>query len=482
MDVSEKPIGLILLDLIFWIIPEIEIFGETVRDLLSCEQISILNLQTRDVNTRLFSKKLRKFRDNIEIHGYILKVEAAEHYHQSWHVFEDNFIRHGMTAAIIQRIGSFEDQIRVMLITSDKLTKYHPAFLCNMLKMTSDGHLSVLDMSKLMGSGYLDHYRLASGRMLLLQEILSNIYEHKITPIISPIKIGSGYEDRFRRSEIIYMLIELMERGWIPSFTIADCGFNLSIHKIESMDVKFEYPRIRKLYRKVMLNDDDINVTTDNNADDDSEEDIDEEKKQKEEKDLCAICQDVLSIGSVLKLHCTHMFHNYCIYQHFHKIGSNSDLCPICRTLVVQESPQPRRAEDPDTTDTDSDDDETSDSTDVDEGNPSTNILQQGGGGVGGPPPPPPPQQTAHNLLQQLQQLQQIRNSIANRELHVASAESVGSGSGRVAPPPPVGPNPHVNNDISEDSDEVDTVDLERIIFDYESDQLNGMASADGED
>jgi len=439
MDVSEKPIGLILLDLIFWIIPEIEIFGETVRDLLSCEEFSVLNLQIMNISAKIFSKKLKKFRDNIEIHGYILKVDSAEHYHQSWYLFEDNFVRHGMTAGIIQKIGSNQEQIRVLLITPDKLVKYHPIYLCNMLKMTSEGHLSILDPTKLLGSGYLDQYRLATVRVALLQDILGDIYGRKINPIVRPIKISSGYEDRFRRSEMILMLVELMEKGWTPTFNIDECGFDLEIYRIENLDMKFEYPKIRKVYRKLMNESTNItNIIT--NLDDKDNKSTDDKSSVDDSKlsDICAICHENMLTGSILRMGCTHMFHNYCIYQHFHKIGANSDLCPVCRTMIVKEMPRLLNNNNDDYDDTTESDESSSDSTNVDI--PLYQVV------AANPPPPPPQQANTPN-----------RNNTVNN---------------------------NVNNVNNEDSSEESTVgvELEQIVFDYETEVLNSMVSADADD
>jgi hypothetical protein len=382
MDINEKSMGLILLDLLFWIIPEIEIFGETVRDLLVCEELSILNLQTRNITPKVFVKKLRKFRNNIEIHGYILKEDTSEEYHKSWHIFEDNFLRNGMAAGVIQKISPKGEEIRILLVSSEKLNKYHPMYMCNMLKMTSDGQINLLDPQKLLGTGYLDQYRLASGRIAILQEVLDDIHNKRVSPIIRPIRIGTGYEDRLRRSEMIFMLIELMEEDWVPTFEIEECGFNLKIHRVETgLSRKFKYPQLRQIYKKLSTinkenfenkenkeNFEKENFEKENfekeNKEKENKENFEKEKennenfeKEKEENkekenfevkenkgnikiesedEICAICYESLLSGSILKINCGHMYHNYCIFQHFHKVGSNSDMCPICRFKVIQ--------------------------------------------------------------------------------------------------------------------------------------------------
>ncbi|MEX0595217.1 MAG: RING finger domain-containing protein [Candidatus Paceibacterota bacterium] len=370
--------GLILLDLLFWIIPEIEIFGETVRDLLVCEELSILNLQTRNITPKIFIKKLRKFRNNIEINGYILKEDTSEEYHKSWYIFEENFLRNGMAAGVIQKISPKGEEIRILLVSSEKLNKYHPIFMCNMLKMTSDSQINLLDPQKLLGTGYLDQYRLASGRIAILQEILDDIHNKRVSPIIRPIRIGTGYEDRLRRSEMIFMLVELMEEGWIPTFKIEECGFNLKIHRVEtSLSRKFKYPpQLRQIYKKLSSinkvkenfeeNKENENFETENfetknkeneNKENENKENENKEKEREKEKEkeneenvkenkenekidesseICAICHESLLIGSILKINCGHMYHNDCIFQHFHKVGSNSDTCPICRFKVIQ--------------------------------------------------------------------------------------------------------------------------------------------------
>lgn len=325
MTEKEKPFSLILLDLIFWIFPDAEVFGETARDLLSCEQFITLNiLLTKPIN-RVINKKLRKLRDSLEIHGYMMKVENAQQYHMSWHNFENKFIKRSVSTGIIQRIGSDEHQIRILMISPDKFHEYNPIFRCNMLKMGSVGQLSLIDIAHLS----MDGNRLSSSKICLMKEVLEDIYNRNVTPIKS-IKIGTGYEDRFKRSEMVFMLIELMEKGWNSTFDLTDCGFNLSIHHLKMQsDIDFEYPNIKRTYRRLILNDLSVLVAS-------------TDSKREVKEDICPICQESLSLQSTVKLSCTHIFHNFCIYQHFHKIGSNSDLCPICRAQVVRETRQIR--------------------------------------------------------------------------------------------------------------------------------------------
>jgi hypothetical protein len=408
MDINEKPIGLILLDLLFWIIPEIEIFGETVRDLLCCEQLSILNLQTKNLTPKIFIRKLRKFRNNIEIHGYILKVDTADQYHKSWYTFEDNFLRNGMAAGVIQKISSKGEEIRILLISSEKINKYHPIFMCNMLKMTSDGQINILDPHKLLGSGHLDQYRLATGRIAILQEVLDDIYNKRVSPIIRPIRIGIGYEDRLRRSEMIFMLIELMEKGWVPTFEIEECGFNLRVHRVEGVaSSKFEYPQLRQIYKKLVTSDkenkeikENFEEIKENKENKENFEEIKENKENKEENkenkeenkenkgledEICAICHDSLLTGSIVQINCGHLYHNYCIFQHFHKVGSNSDLCPICRFKVVQNiTRKSLNINIIDEEESDSSDNISDESTDMESIDINDDNMRR-------PPPPPPP-------------------------------------------------------------------------------------------
>jgi hypothetical protein len=229
------------------------------------------------------------------------------------------------------------------------------------------------------------------------------------------------------------MLIELMEKGWTPTFKIEECGFNLGIYRVESRKAKFEFPRIRKLYRKMMMNDDqekDINAATSNNNNNNN--------KDQALNEICAICHDKLTYGSVVRLNCSHMFHSYCIYQHFHKIGANSDLCPICRSQVVQELPKPGLGVDDNTSEDGDSDDDDDESTEIDE-HPSNNInLVHENSSYQAQQPPPPP--------------------------------------------PPTVANPQIVEEEDDDSHEIGTTELERLILDYESDQVNGMGSVEGND
>jgi len=303
-----------MLDLIFWIMPEVQIFGETVRDLLVCDDFFNLNIiLTKPVNK--FQKKMQKLRDSLEIHGYILKIESTQSYQNSWPKFETNFIRYGITQGTVQKIGDLSTQLRLYLMTPEKMEEFQPIFRCNLLKMDHEGTLSMIRVP----STFCQTFRLVNRRVDFLNQILSDIYGKKATPIV-PIKIRSGFEDRFYRSKLIYTLIELMEKGWEPNtFTLEDCGFDLTIAQINNYRASFKYPQIRKIYHSVLLDDQNINGISDSN------------------EDLCPICHDQLVNSSIIRLKCDHLFHNHCIYQHFHKIGSNSGKCPVCRAKVIRE-------------------------------------------------------------------------------------------------------------------------------------------------
>jgi hypothetical protein len=387
MDINEKPLGLIILDLMFMIMPEIEIFGETVRDLLNCEHISILNFQIGGLDINILKTYFEKLKDNIEIHGYILRMENIEDYKDTWNNFEEIFMRTGMTAGIIQKISGNLDQnmsqIRILMISSDKIDKYYPIYTCNMLKMNSDGQIGVLEENKLE-----NNKRLETEKISQIREVLYDIYNHKISPINRPIEKseGGGYLDRLRRSEMIFILVELMERNWIPTFNIADCGLNISIYKLGGYHETFEYPKLPEIYKKMITfdkNKDKIENNPENNPDNNPENHPDnnpdnkpenhpdnkleknpenkpenhsenkaenhienkienrENKEQEEEservEDICAICYDKLDNGSsIIRINCGHLYHNFCIFQHFHKVGSNSDSCPICRYNVIR--------------------------------------------------------------------------------------------------------------------------------------------------
>lgn len=308
-----KSFSLIMLDLIYWVMPEIEIFGETVRDLLVCDNFYNLNV-TITKPVRNFHKKMQKLRDSLEIHGYLMKVEGTQNYQNSWPKFETNFIRFGITQGIIQKVGDSNSQIRIYLMTPEKIKEYQPIFRCNLLKMDRLGSLSIIEISE-------DDNQLTNSRVNLMNQILGDIYSKKATPI-DPIKIRSGFEDRFHRSKLIYMLIELMEKGWKPNgFTLEDCGFNLTIAQINNYRSSFEYPDIDRIYHRILVDNTD-------------QEDI-------YDTDLCPVCQEQLVKQSIIRLKCDHLFHNHCIYQHFHKIGSNSSKCPICRAIIVREDIPP---------------------------------------------------------------------------------------------------------------------------------------------
>lgn len=307
---EEKALCLVILDLLFSIFPEMKIFGQTVRDFLRGEVFNFLNCLVIRSSNVSFNKKISKMRKSLEIQGYHFQTETSLSYEDSWSNFSNNYLSHGISNACIYKVGSIKpSKIQLLFVSHEKKSNCHPIFRCDQLLMDNNGTLSI-DGNKI----GLD---LMSEQGNQIRKILNDIHLCKLT-LLKPLKIGKGYLDRFYRAKIIFQTVRLMEKGWEPvDFKLSDCGFNISLDKLElntSESLKFfDY---RFVHEQEIMGD---------------------QHSEQTEKDFCPICREQLHSQSIIKTNCGHLFHNICLFQHFHKIGDNSTDCPICRTTIVRE-------------------------------------------------------------------------------------------------------------------------------------------------
>ena len=311
--VQSKPHCLIILDLLFWLMPEMKVFGGTVRDILSHSESHHLHILIDTMSQSTMIKKFNRLVDSLEIYGFSICLENCQS-----HSLVKNLSQVGIAQAIVSKYGSNDKKIKLLLVTPSKMYEYYPVFRCDLLYLTKDGDLQLRECPSL--SKYRSH--LSSQRVQLIQEVLEDIGQKRLV-LLEPVQVKNGYENRFIRSKIAYKLIRLQERGWQPiDFSLEDCGINLEVNQIKERQGKeIYYPNLEEIERLELYG----------NLDDIPEI----------EGEICAICQEELSRKSSVKTKCNHYFHNRCLFQHFYKIGGQASLCPICREVLVREVGQP---------------------------------------------------------------------------------------------------------------------------------------------
>lgn len=328
----EKPLSMVILDMVFMIFNEAEIYGQTVRDFLNHEKFHYLNfLFPTTVERAKFEKKIQKLRNYFEMVGFYFDVNNSRDYQSNWDDFTDNFTDHGISNGSAWRVGSKKTEseiVYLLFVRKDQRKHLEPVFSCDQLVMNYDGELYLL--------GHKSE-GLSSSRMISLSQVLDDIKEKRLRLIEPKLKIGYGYEDRFYRSRVMFQSIRAMERGWRPiNYDLKDCGLNLNLSQIadpsKSEEQKFQILDYQDYYQW------DLDLR---------EESI----TQDESTDQCPICQrEIVTQTSRIDTKCNHWFHAQCLYQNLMKIGANASLCPVCREELVEESVPPLRP-DEDSTD-----------------------------------------------------------------------------------------------------------------------------------
>jgi len=342
-NIKMKSESLIMIDMLYCIFPEMKIFGETVRDLLVNESDININILLVRLSEADFTKKIDKMRKQLEIYGYLLSINNINDYNLGWKLFRDNYLTYGVSNGIISRIGSNNKKVKILIVSTEKMSDFNPLFKCDMLMMDNNGMLS---MRKNIISELDDERCMMNIKIKWMKTIMNDINNKKIT-LIEPIKIKNGYADRLYRSKIMYHSIKIMEKGWQPVDNILkNCGFNMNLYKLKKSNVEtLNFPDYNTI----------LNNTNDNKTDilsDSSERD-----------ETCSICRESLDKLSIVITNCGHYFHNICIFQHMHKIGYNSTICPICRKEIVHENQESIVLQNNQSNDSDSfdDDDEIND-------------------------------------------------------------------------------------------------------------------------
>lgn len=309
--INTKPICLILLDLLYWLIPNIKVFGGTVRDILADQESHHLHILIDNISEGNLHKRLSRFISSLEIHGFSIHIEKDLINLSEQEFFAKNLIDLGVAQAIISRYGSNEKSVKILLIAPKRMHEYNAIFRCDMLYMTKGGNIHLRD------SSHLHHSNLCSQKISLMREIFRDIENRRLV-LIEPIQIKNGFRNRFNRSKIAYKLIRLQERGWKPDgFNLVDCGLNLKIDQLKIKKCKkLNFPDLQLIKNNKIYGEDDTN-----------------------DQELCPICRESLAKKSTVLTSCQHQFHNRCLFQHFYKIGNQSSLCPICRHVLVREMP-----------------------------------------------------------------------------------------------------------------------------------------------
>lgn len=328
---------LIMMDMMYSIFPEMKIFGPTVRDILVGVEDIEMNILLMRLSEADFNKKMDKMRKHMEIYGYMLYVNEVEEYVNGWRKFRDNYLKHGVTSGYVVKLG-VKKRMKILIVSNEKMVDFNPIFICDMLMMDVNG---VLSIRKNVVNELDDEKCMMNVRLKWLNRILDDINKKRIR-LLTSIKVKSGYIDRMYRTKILYHTIKLMERGWQPSnYKIEDCGFNMEIERLGKGNMKkIIYPEY-KIAVDGYIEERVTDKITDKINNKEGIDKINETKKGDEMNktmDICSICMESLSSSSVIITKCGHYFHNMCIFQHMHKIGFSSMICPMCRKTIVEEN------------------------------------------------------------------------------------------------------------------------------------------------
>lgn len=315
-EIKIKPSCLIILDLLFWLLPSIKVFGGTVRDILADQESHHLHVLIDNISENSLIKRLNRLIDTLEINGYSISFDqSSDHRKSKLSGLIKNLIHFGLAQAIVSKYGSKEKKIKLLLVTNKRMNEYQPVFRCDLLYLTKGGNLHLRE------GDHFNHMKahLSSQKLYLMREVLRDIEKKQII-LLDDLKIRNGYRNRFIRSKIAFKLIRLQERGWTPKgFDLSDCGLNISVKHLRVKKQKtLIFPNLKKVK--------DTEIFGNPNKKDD-------------EENLCPICREVINSKSSVETNCKHHFHNRCIFQHFYKIGNQSSLCPICRSTLVRELP-----------------------------------------------------------------------------------------------------------------------------------------------
>lgn len=326
--VGMKSECLIMLDMMYCIFPEMKIFGQTVRDLLIGESDININILLVRLSEADFNKKVDKMRKQLEIHGYILSINEINDYVMGWKKFRDNYITLGMTCAYVTKMG-MDKRIKILIISNEKMCDFSPIFRCDLLMMDING---VLSIRKNIIEELEDDKCMINSRIKWMRNIMNDINNKRVV-LIEKIKIKNGYADRLYRAKVMYHSIKMLERGWqLIDYKLNDCGFNMELYNLKRK--RIETLRFPNFQLKLMDNKNNFNDKMETQIC--SNDDINNEEILIN-KDICSICMESLNGLSVVVTKCGHYYHNICIFQHIHKIGYNSTICPICRTIIVCE-------------------------------------------------------------------------------------------------------------------------------------------------
>lgn len=300
VPLSKSPC-LVIIDLLFWLLPNTKLFGGTVRDILAENETHHINVLIDDMSSSSL-RKLTKFRQLLQIFGYHLHIELFND--DDTYSLSQNLSRNGMTQAIIEHLG-YDQSLKLLIVSSPLLKRFQPIFRCDMLYLSRGGTISLREHPQ------LHHHKLSSKRIETTHLALQDIYSKQINLIDQVIPKEETYQSRFVRSKILCKSIRLLEKGWeLGNFTLADCGLKVGVYRLET----------RRL----------VPITYQTTS---SYELTYEEGNPQDE--LCVICQEPLLTKTTVMTDCSHVFHNKCLFYHLYKIGQQSNNCPICRSPII---------------------------------------------------------------------------------------------------------------------------------------------------